>query len=108
MKKSHSNPKAESVTGALDSNDALVEDLLQQDVMPVDDGSITPGSANSLGDTLSQAGRWDDPVGDVGHRAPRQPPEDEVKISEKLVADGINEADEELRELEPEDEEIEE
>jgi hypothetical protein len=69
--------------------------------MPLNDTETLSGA-------ITQAGQWDEPVADLGHRVNKQPMDDEVKASEELVYKGIEEADEELRELDELDEQEEE
>jgi hypothetical protein len=79
--------------------DKIVEDLSQQDVLPVDGGSpATPDSIEMNAE--DGAGRWSEPPGATGHRAARLPLEDETKAAEELVERGSNEAADELQELE--------
>ena len=93
----------------VDPTEAVVDDLNQQDVLPSSEGGEAILDAGEDDDTaLTQAGRWDDPASDLGHRASKQPLEDEIKASEDLVNMGVDEADEELRELDELDEEEEE
>jgi hypothetical protein len=40
---------------------------------------------------------WDDPVGQEGHRAARVPFEDESTVAERLIQDGIEQADHDRR-----------
>ena len=40
---------------------------------------------------------WDDPIDQEGHRAERALPEDESSIGERLIRDGIDEADHDRR-----------
>ena len=95
-----SSPDIESASDTSDEVDAIIDDLNQQNVLPLDEG----GSDLDLNDTvdgeLDQAGSWDEPVGDTGTRAKRAPLEDEVKASELLVDQGLNEAEEDIRDLE--------
>lgn len=83
----------------------IVEELVQQDVLPIDDEA--PDELNPL-DVLepddiasySLAGSWGQPVGGEGHRAPRVPLEDENKASDLLAQRGATEAADELEEME--------
>ena len=77
----------------------IVEDLGQQDVLPTGTGSEVMTSNDAEMVAEEQASRWDDPVGGQGHQAGRTPLEDETNPSEVLVQRGVNEAAEELREL---------
>ncbi len=95
-----SNPDAGAV-------DTIVDDLTQQDVLPADQASEIAAEVESLIDSESQSSRWDEPVGELGHRASRAPLEDETKASELLVSKGLREAEEDLRDIE-EEEDIEE
>jgi|GEM_PF-4600656 len=88
--------------------DELVEDLSQQNVLPSHNGAAlddeeSDDNNNTLQGGLDESGRWDEPVGERGHRAARVPLEDEVAYAEKLVTGGLNEADEELRDLDEND-----
>jgi hypothetical protein len=84
--------------------ESVVEDLSQQDVLPSGSGSDVMAEMETLIDPESQAGSWDDPMGELGHRASRVPLEDEVNPVEELVSQGANEAEEELRDLDEEEE----
>jgi TATA-binding protein-associated factor Taf7 len=84
--------------------ESVVEDLSQQDVLPSGSSSDVMAESEALIDPDSTVGSWNDPMGELGHRANRVPLEDEVNPVEELVDKGINEADEELRDL---DEEVE-
>jgi hypothetical protein len=87
--------------------ESVVEDLSQQDVLPSGNASDVIPDMETIVDPESQSGRWDEPMGEPGHRASRVPLEDEASAAEQLVDKGINEADEELRDLD-EAEEMEE
>jgi len=101
------NPNSRDLTDQVsDEVESMVDDLNQQDVLPADEGISDLSLNDTVDGELDQAGRWDDPVGDTGTRAKRAPLEDEVKASEVLVDQGLNEAEEDLRDLE-EDEETE-
>lgn len=98
-----------------DGPDAVVDDLSQQDFLPSAEGTLAPdedalGTDNTetVNGALAQAGQWDDPVADLGHRVNKTPMEDEIKASEELVNRGVEEADEDLRELDELEEEEEE
>jgi len=69
---------------------------------------MDPNDSETLTGAITQAGQWDEPVADLGHRVNKQPLEDEVNASEELVNKGIEEADEELRELDELDDQEEE
>ena len=88
--------------------DELVEDLSQQNVLPSHNGAALDDDESgddhhNIQGGLDETGRWDEPVGERGHRAARAPLEDEVAYAEKLVTGGLNEADEELRDLDEND-----
>lgn len=87
------------------SVDTIVDDLNQQDVLPSDSASEIAADLGTLIDPEGQSVRWDEPVGELGHRATRTPLEDETKASEVLVSKGLREAEEELRDIEEEQEE---
>jgi hypothetical protein len=55
-------------------------------------------------DLESQSGPWNEPMGEPGHRASKVPLEDETSAAELLVGKGVNEAEEELRDLDEEEE----
>lgn len=88
--------------------DAIIEDLNQQDVLPPDEGDVIPDMGEPEESDMPQAGSWDNPAADLGHRASKTPLEDEVKATEGLVNMGVDEADVELRELDEEENEDEE
>jgi hypothetical protein len=99
------SPDAPSPTDVADS---VIEDLNQQDVLPPDEGDVIPDMGEPEESDMPQAGSWDNPAADLGHRASKLPLEDEVKATEGLVNMGVDEADEELRELDEQEEEKEE
>lgn len=82
----------------------VVEDLNQQDVLPSGTGADVIPEMETIVDPESQLSRWDEPMGEPGHRASRAPLEDEVNAVEELVQKGVSEADEELRDLDEEEE----
>jgi len=119
MKKNKSSPALERerklpqeppIPPGPDPADSVVDDLSQQDVLPTgaSESVILPDDRETLTGAMTQAGHWDDLVVDLGHRVDKQPLEDEVKASEDLVQRGVEEADEDLRELDEEDNEEEE
>jgi len=77
----------------------IVEDLGQQDVLPAETDGEVMSSRDAELVAEEQTSRWDDPVGGQGHQAGRTPLDDETKAAEVLVQRGVNEAVEELREL---------
>lgn len=81
----------------------VVEDLNQQDVLPSGSGSDVIPEMETIVDPESQVSRWDEPMGEPGHRASRTPLEDEASAAELLVGHGVDEADEELRDLDEEE-----
>lgn len=83
-----------------DPVESIIEDLSQQDVMPSGETSSLEGIPDLSKSALLQSQGWDEAGADYGERTPRRPLEDETNISERLVNNGIAEADEELRELE--------
>jgi hypothetical protein len=90
-----------------DSVEDIVEDLTQQDVLPSVTGSMEEPE-DAIAGGIDETGRWDEPIGERGHRAQRHALDDETSYAEKLVSDGLDEADEELRELDEDEEEKEE
>ncbi|TLD72234.1 hypothetical protein FEM03_02435 [Phragmitibacter flavus] len=86
-----------------DPVDEIVEDLTQQDVLPSVSGSLDEPEEPIVGG-IDETGRWDEPIGERGHRAHRNPLDDETNYAELLVNDGLDEADEELRDLDEDDE----
>ncbi len=76
----------------------LVEDLTQQDVLPSELGTVAAPD-DLLSGGLDETGRWDEPIASHGVRADRIPLEDEDNLYVALVTEGVEEADEELREL---------
>jgi hypothetical protein len=77
----------------------IVDDLSQQDVLPSNEGDATMSADDELIDAGEQAGSWNEPAGGVGHQMKRTPLEDETKAAEVLVQRGVNEAADELDEL---------
>ena len=57
----------------------------------------TPLAPEAVVPAIEQLTAWDDPVGQDGHRTDRAPLEDERSIAERLVEDGIDEADHDRR-----------
>lgn len=90
-----------------DPVESLVEDLSQQDFMPSGDETILEEYPEVSQNALLMSHSWDEAGVENGDRIARIPMEDEIKCTELLVKDGLDEADEELRDLEEEDEEIE-
>ncbi|WP_038171053.1 hypothetical protein [Verrucomicrobium sp. BvORR106] len=90
-----------------DPVESLVEDLSQQDFMPSGDETILEEYPEVSQNALLMSHSWDEAGVENGDRIARIPLEDEIKCTELLVKDGLDEADEELRDLEEEDEEIE-
>jgi hypothetical protein len=84
--------------------ESVVEDLSQQDVLPSGDASDVIPEMETIVDLESQSGPWNEPMGEPGHRASKVPLEDETSAAELLVGKGVNEADEELRDLDEEEE----
>jgi hypothetical protein len=84
--------------------DSVVEDLSQQDVLPSGSASDAIPDMETIVDPESQGSRWDEPMGEPGHRASKVPLEDETSAAELLVSQGANEAEEELRDLDEEEE----
>jgi hypothetical protein len=89
-----------------DPVESLVEDLNQQDFMPSGEETILEEYPEVSQNALLMGHSWDEAGVENGDRIARIPMEDEIKCTELLVKGGLDEADEELRELE-EDEEIE-
>lgn len=59
--------------------------------------SAPPPAPEAADPSLAQVTAWDDPVGQAGHRIVRAQPEDEASIDERLVLDGLEEADHDIR-----------
>lgn len=83
-----------------DPVERLVEDLAQQDIMPPEEETILEEYPEMSQNALLMGHSWDQAGVENGDRIARIPLEDEVKCSELLVKGGLDEADEELRELE--------
>ncbi|WP_009963671.1 hypothetical protein [Verrucomicrobium spinosum] len=83
-----------------DPIERLVEDLAQQDIMPPEEETILEEYPEVSQNALLMGHAWDQAGVENGDRVARIPLEDEVKCSELLVKGGLDEADEELRELE--------
>ncbi len=77
----------------------IVEDLGQQDVLPPGDSPEFIESPDAVMDALDHLSRWDEPVGGSGRRAVPVPLENETNTAEALVTRGLDEADEELRDI---------
>lgn len=90
-----------------DPVESLVEDLSQQDYMPSGGETILEEYPEVSQNALLMGHSWDEAGVENGDRIARVPLEDEIKCTELLVKDGLDEADEELRDLEEEDDEIE-
>lgn len=60
--------------------------------------ATTPATAPETSDpALEQITAWDDPVDQAGHRVEPTPLEDEAPVAERLIADGIAEAEHDTR-----------
>lgn len=86
----------------VDPIEELIDDLAQQDYLPSPNDEIEVPPEPVTGG-LDETGRWDEPIGERGHRSPIIAPNDEAVDAEKLVYEGVSEADEELRELDESD-----
>lgn len=79
--------------------DAIIEDLNTEDVLPADESDVIPDTEEPEEAGSSQVESWSGLGADLGHRVGRTPLEDEVTANQELVDAGLDEADEELREL---------
>lgn len=83
----------------------LVEDLALQDFMPSHEETVLDECPELSQHAILQSRYGDEAGVENGDRIARVPLEDETKPSELLVRDGLNEADEELREMDEEEDE---
>ena len=60
-------------------------------------GSSEPLPPEAVAPAIEILTAWDDPIGQDGHRAERALPEDDSSIAERLIRDGIDEADHDRR-----------
>ena len=79
--------------------DAIIEDLNRDDVLPPDESDVIPDTEEPEERETSEVVSWSGLGADLGHRASTTPLEDEVAATQDLVNAGLEEADEELREL---------
>jgi TATA-binding protein-associated factor Taf7 len=79
--------------------DKIVEDLVQQDVLPFEGEGELGSEPGAEANAEDQVGSWTNSEAGKGHRAERTPLEDETKAAEVLVNRGVDEAEEELEEL---------
>lgn len=86
-----------------DPVESIVDDLNQQDFMPSDEETILEEFPEVGQNALLMSHSWDEAGVENGDRVARVPLEDETSCSERLVQDGMEEADEELRDLEEQD-----
>jgi hypothetical protein len=60
-------------------------------------GTAEPVAIPGTDDPALEITAWDDPVDQSGHRVPPLPLEDEAPIAERLIGDGLLEADHDTR-----------
>ena len=92
----------------VDPVDSIVDDLAQQDTMPSGASEALEGYPEANITAHPGGPERDDAGVENGERVARVPLEDETQISDELVHDGLDEADEELRDLEDDEGEEEE
>lgn len=85
--------------------DAIIDDLNTEDVLPPDESDVIPDTEEPEDSDPTREESWSGLGADLGHRASKPPLEDEFAATQDLVNAGVEEADDELRELEDEDEE---
>lgn len=83
--------------------DAIIEDLNTEDVLPPDESDVIPDTEEPEDSNPSREESWSGLGADLGHRVGKPPLEDEFAATQDLVNAGVEEADDELRELEDED-----
>ena len=103
------NEPAPSAPGDTESTaDAIIEDLNKEDILPPEESDVIPDTdVSEEGATSQKVESWSGIGADLGHRAGKTPLEDEFAATQDMVNAGLEEADDELRELdeEPDDEE---
>lgn len=82
--------------------DAIIEELNTEDVLPAEESDVIPDTEEPEETASSQVQSWSGLGADLGHRVGRTPLEDEFAATQDLVNAGVEEADDELRELEEE------
>lgn len=85
--------------------DAIIDDLNTEDVLPPDESDVIPDTEEHEDSDPTREESWSGLGADLGHRVGKPPLEDEFAATQDLVNAGVEEADDELRELEDEDEE---
>lgn len=83
--------------------DAIIDDLNQDEPLPQDESDVIPDTEEPEDLESSREESWSGLGADLGHRASKPPLEDEFAATQDLVNAGVEEADNELRELEDED-----
>ncbi|WP_009961863.1 hypothetical protein [Verrucomicrobium spinosum] len=83
--------------------DAIIEDLNTEDVLPAEESDVIPDTEEPEETASSQVESWSGLGADLGHRANKTPLEDEFAATQDLVNAGVEEADNELRDLEDKD-----
>lgn len=83
--------------------DAIIDDLNQDEPLPPEESDVIADTEPPEPAELTREESWSGLGADLGHRVNRTPLEDEVAANEELVEAGLDEADDELRELGDED-----
>ncbi|WP_050028028.1 hypothetical protein [Verrucomicrobium sp. BvORR034] len=83
--------------------DAIIDDLNTEDVLPPDESDVIPDTEELDDNDPTREESWSGLGADLGHRVGKPPLEDEFAATQDLVNAGVEEADDELRELEDED-----
>lgn len=101
----NSNQPAPSASAPEDPElaaDAIIDDLNTEDVLPPDESDVIPDTEEPEDNDPTREESWSGLGADLGHRASKPPLEDEFAATQDLVNAGVEEADDELRELEDE------
>jgi len=81
----------------MDGRDAFTDADLVRAAAELGGSDAAPLPPEVVAPEIGELTAWDDPVGQDGHRAERHPLDDESTIGERLVRDGIEEADHDRR-----------
>ena len=76
----------------------MPQDFSERDALSEDALGNVPMAPELVSADLKDLTAWDEPVNDTGTRAPQFHLDDETESAEILVEEGLDEADEELRE----------
>lgn len=79
--------------------DAIIDDLNQDEPLPPEESDVIADTEPPEPTELIREESWSGLGADLGHRASKTPLEDDFTANEELVEAGLDEADDELRDL---------